>query len=412
MKNGPILSGALAAAFCFAADAARAEDGTIVTASNKSIPARDITLAVENGSLIVRYLGTGGGKRSLKAADVVEIMLGRNRLTPNSRPEKEDVEITLTTGDVVVGKVGAASEKGVNLRSKVLADPLIPFGNIHHLVFVTNRQYLPKRPPGTPAVHDVVYLKSGDRAKATVLTLSTAGLTYYSETFGAERSPKLGEVAGFWLTPTDKAAPKEPETLFATVLTARGSSIRGTIESLAEGILVLKDLYGTRRKIAADSVAGLYMKNGRVVYLSDMEPSEIQEDANFIRGVKKSQSDLEYPYKRDRSARGTKLMLGGTQYRKGLGVRAHSSLTYPLDGAYKRFQTTFGLDEVSRGLGAVAAEVWVDGKKIRSLSMKGRQRPEALDIDVSGARKLRLIVTWAGNGQSDFADWGSARLIR
>jgi len=31
---------------------------------------------------------------------------------------------------------------------------------------------------------------------------------------------------------------------------------------------------------------------------------------------------------------------------------------------------------------------------------------------VSGAKELRLFVTWAGYGQSDFVDWGSARLIR
>jgi hypothetical protein len=164
--------------------------------------------------------------------------------------------------------------------------------------------------------------------------------------------------------------------------------------------------------VASNQVAGIYMKNGRVVYLSDLDPSAVSEDANFIRGAVKLTSDLEFPWQRDRSARGTEILLGGTHHRKGLGVRAYSSLSYALGGAYKRFQATLGLDAVSRGLGAISAEVWVDGKKVKEFSLKGNDAPQPIDVDVAEAKELKLVVTWAGNGQSDFADWGSARLVR
>ena len=159
-------------------------------------------------------------------------------------------------------------------------------------------------------------------------------------------------------------------------------------------------------------MSGITLKNGRVVYLSDLAPTAVDEDANFIRGPRKLPSDLDYPFQRDRSAKGTKIILGGLEHRKGLGVRARSSLTYDLGGAYKRFQSTVGLDAVSNGLGAVLAEVYIDGAKVRELTLKGNASPQAIDLDVSGARELRLAVTWAGFGQSDFAGWGSARLIR
>jgi hypothetical protein len=64
------------------------------------------------------------------------------------------------------------------------------------------------------------------------------------------------------------------------------------------------------------------------------------------------------------------------------------------------------------GLGAVRVEIEVDGKKVKELVLKGNDAPQAIDLDVSGAKELKLLVTWAGFGQSDFVDWGSARLIR
>jgi hypothetical protein len=143
-----------------------------------------------------------------------------------------------------------------------------------------------------------------------------------------------------------------------------------------------------------------------------MKPTIVDEDANYIRGPKKLSSDLDFPYQKDRSARGGKIILGGVEHRKGVGVRARSLLGYPLEGAFKRFQAVLGLDAAAMGLGAVRVEVEVDGKKLKELGLKGADAPQAIDVDVSGAKELLLRVTWAGVGQSDFVDWGSARLIR
>ena len=93
-------------------------------------------------------------------------------------------------------------------------------------------------------------------------------------------------------------------------------------------------------------------------------------------------------------------------------MRAHSSLTYALNGDFKRFQAVVGLDAAAAGLGAVLAEVWIDDRKAAEHRFSKADVPRPIDLDVAGAKELRLIVTWAGHGMSDFADWGSARLIR
>jgi hypothetical protein len=390
---------------------APSDGAVLVTADGASRPARDVTLVVESGELAVRYAEPSGARRTLKAADLVELSFEPSAAPPPARPAPEDVEIHLTNGDVLTGKVAGKSEEGVPLANKTFGDPLVKFSRIRALLFPANRAFLPRTPPAKADDADIVLTQSGDRAEGTVLSISPAGLVYKSKRLEAEVSLPLAQVAGVWLVEWEKP-PAEPPTLFVTVATRDGSSLRGEVRSLREGVLEFKDLYGTEHRIPAGAVSSIFVKNGRVVYLSDLSPSAVEEDANYIRGLAKSPSDLEYPFQRDRSARGTKIVLGGVEHRKGLGVRAHSSLTYALDETFQKFQATFGLDAVSMGLGSVLGEVWVDGKKVLSLPLKGNDPPQPVDVNVRGARELRLVVTWNGHGQSDFAGWGSARLVR
>src|SRR6185295_11908562 len=90
---------------------------TIVTAGNAAINAKEVTLAADGKELIVTAIDLGGQTTTLKAADVVEITLNGGRTAPTARAVAEDIEILLTTGDLLVGKVGAKSDDGVKLIS-------------------------------------------------------------------------------------------------------------------------------------------------------------------------------------------------------------------------------------------------------------------------------------------------------
>lgn len=387
------------------------DGATLVTAGNAAINAREVTLAHDGKELVVSYVDLGGQGGTLKAADVVEIVLNGGRAGATPRPGPDDLEITLTSGDVILGKVGAKSEDGIKLLSPAFSDPLLKFGQIRSVVFAANRPFLPLHLPEKADTADIIFTQSGDRAEGTILSISSAGVVYKSKRLDTEVTVPLEKAAGVWMIETD-APPKEPSTLHATILISDGSTIRGEIQSLKEGAMALKDLYGTLHKIPANLLSGIYMKNGRVVYLSDMKPALVDEDANFIRGPKKISSDLDFPYQRDRSARGGKLVIGGVEHRKGVGVRARSLLGFNLEKGFKRFQATLGLDAASLGLAAVRVEIELDGRRVKETGMKGTDPPQTIDLDVTGAKELRLLVTWAGYGQSDFVDWGSARLIR
>src|SRR5688572_18063749 len=125
----------LAAALCALLPQAGPSGATIVTAGNSSINAREVTLAGTGKDIVVNYVDLGGKPGTLQAADVVEIVLNGGRPGGTPKPAPDDLEITLTSGDVVFGKVGAKSEDGVQLLSPTFSDPLTKFGQIRSAVF-------------------------------------------------------------------------------------------------------------------------------------------------------------------------------------------------------------------------------------------------------------------------------------
>ena len=73
-----------------------------------------------------------------------------------------------------------------------------------------------------------------------------------------------------------------------------------------------------------------------------------------------------------------------------------------------------GVDDEKIGSeGSVSFEVVVDGKKVATSGMmRGGDEPKFLNVDLTGAKKLVLRVTDAGDGESsDHADWGGSVLL-
>ncbi|MHB1456958.1 MAG: NPCBM/NEW2 domain-containing protein [Armatimonadota bacterium] len=105
------------------------------------------------------------------------------------------------------------------------------------------------------------------------------------------------------------------------------------------------------------------------------------------------------------------LIIAGKQYTRGLGTHAASEIEYALDGKYKRFQVDAGVDGGNGG--TVTFEIWVDSvKKWESGYMVNSDPAKKVDLDITGAQKLLLVVGDGGNGiGSDHADWCDAKLL-
>ncbi len=105
------------------------------------------------------------------------------------------------------------------------------------------------------------------------------------------------------------------------------------------------------------------------------------------------------------------LRLGGRRYPKGVGTHAHSEIVYRLDGKYLRFFAMVGGAEAG---GTVVFQVFGDDNKLfDSGVMQGLRRVKTVDVSTAGLRRLRLVVTDAGDGyNADMANWADARLLQ
>lgn len=108
---------------------------------------------------------------------------------------------------------------------------------------------------------------------------------------------------------------------------------------------------------------------------------------------------------------GLPIMLGGQVFRRGVGTFADSFMMLDLKGEATRFVSVVGVNEAAKG--SVVFEVWVDGKKAAGTNlMKAADKPVKLDVDLTGAKTMYLIVDNGGDGTSeDAANWAGALIF-
>lgn len=123
------------------------------------------------------------------------------------------------------------------------------------------------------------------------------------------------------------------------------------------------------------------------------------------------------PPERDRSngesgaSDGRTLTLAGKTYEKGIGAHADSDIEVYLGGRCTAFTADVGIDDEINGYGEVAFSVEADGKVLwTSPKLTGASATVPVDVDVTGARHVRLRVTDTNGSKSgDHADWAAAR---
>ena len=119
------------------------------------------------------------------------------------------------------------------------------------------------------------------------------------------------------------------------------------------------------------------------------------------------------PVERDQSVNGQAagdgkpLTIAGTKYAKGLGTNSVSEVQLYLGGACSRFTAQVGVDDETNGAGTVTFSVTADGRTlVTTPTLKGRSAAVPVDVDVTGAQVLDLVVGDAGDGNgNDHGDW-------
>jgi alpha-galactosidase len=114
-----------------------------------------------------------------------------------------------------------------------------------------------------------------------------------------------------------------------------------------------------------------------------------------------------------KSVEGHPLSIGGEHFEHGVGTHANSECTIALGGAALAFTAEVGVDdEPCGGAGTVVFVVLVDGKeRLRTATLKKGDAPHHVEVALTDARELTLLVEDAGDGINyDHADWADAKL--
>ncbi len=256
---------------------------------------------------------------------------------------------------------------------------------------------------------DVVLLANGDRVEGTLNALDARKLEMEAE--GKKTTLEPRQVAALALS-TELAETLKPKGGYAQVTLYGKDGGPGTRVSLSAAAcdgttLTGTTLFGAALRVPLDRVAALDLYQGRAVYLSDLKPASY-EHVPYLNET--------WPLGVDATAGGRDLRLGGSTYAKGLGMHSRSRVTYRLDGGYKRFEATAGLDARTGREGTARIRVLADGKPLTlpgDGEVVGGTGPLAVGVDVGGVKELTLEVDYLRRGPvQGNVNWVDARLVK
>ena len=387
-------------AWCIAAHIARGETPLAVPVDGQRFPA-DLIAADAKWQLT---FSADGKPRILPAADLVR---WGALAEPTRGPIVALADGGLLAVDTSSSAVLRADKESLTVDSKLFARLKLPLESLAGIVF---------QPPGGPQERDLLLdrvlraagdsdrllLDNGDELTGLVEAIQSETVQLHAEAgTGKIETPRVVAVI---FNPALRQKPKQ-QPLRAWAGFADGSRLLADRLLLDESAVRITTALGHTWKTSPKSLVALQPLGGRAVYLSDLKPAEYRHTPWLA---------LTWPFQADRNVTGGRLRCGGRLYLKGLGLHSKAELIYALDGAYRRFDAELGIDDSTAGRGSVQFRVLVDGQeKYSSKTIRGGGTAVPISIDLSGAKRLELVVDFADRADVlDRADWLGARLVR
>ncbi|MCA9015893.1 MAG: NPCBM/NEW2 domain-containing protein [Planctomycetaceae bacterium] len=180
--------------------------------------------------------------------------------------------------------------------------------------------------------------------------------------------------------------------IHASAITCSGADFEVTLQG------------GARAQFAPTSIASLDFSQGKVRYLSDLEPHNIEYTPFF---------DTVWKYRKDKHRDGGPLRLAGKEYARGLYIHSKTLLQYRIKDEYRNFRAIMGIDDSVPGIGFVYVEIKGNGRTLYSGNVRSSDPPVELNLDVRGVRDLEILVDFGDNLEiCDHLDLCEARLIK
>jgi hypothetical protein len=367
--------------------------------------------SVQSGELLVTTME--GADKKVALNDILTIQFrGRERRLLLTGAQ----ELWFVNGDRLRGTFQGITANSVNFSADSVGKVPIDFRNVKGFISMPQigrvgreAQELVESSESKNPFLDVILEQRGSRHEGVIQDVTRDGIDIDHEDMQETVNIKTSQLAGARFADAHrKARPELSGDVFLRFWTLDGSVLDGKLVEIELGRWTILPMWAETQRVFLNEreISLIQVLNGRRMYLSQLTPIRVKEATRF---------SPPQPYRIDRNCKGTRITIRDRSYPWGIGVHAHSELTFKINKAFNTFQSFAGVDGLAGNAGSVIFSVWGDGKELyKSPLIKGSTpEPQEISVSVKGVDELTLKVE-DGDGLdfNDLANWASPQLIR
>lgn len=357
----------------------------IVGAWSSPLAAVDVEALSADGTWLRGAATVADGKLTVggKTIPIDQLVVARRTVALSSAI---DQAVVLADGSVIAGVVISLQADQVKFAADHLGELAIPAKQVAAIV-------LSPQPLATLGVVGApgAVLANGDLLPGNVAFVN-------DQSVGINTGKKIIDIARERIAQVRLATTRAPAAGPLQYLRLSGGDlISGKLKSLdAQRAVVETTLAGTV-SVAAGLIAEVWSEGNALTPLATQTP-KVRQVPWF---------DESWPLQSDRNLLGGFLTVAGRRAERGLACHSRCELTYALDGGFSSLVCEVGLDAAGAGRGEVAFQVYVDGKVLANIPLRGNDAPRTIAVPLAGAKLLQLVVDPGvdGRGVGDHADW-------
>lgn len=347
----------------------------------------------------------------------------------------DPLQVVLHDGSTVAARQISATADEVSTTATAVAELAIPRKLVRGVLLQTIEN---AQQPQWDAFlkrdneRDLLVVQKRDEPGLDFLTGIVSGITETAVPFlldGTEIPVPRERIVGI-VFPRPTEAPAQAEG--ARIQLTDGTTLFGSDVFVEDGLVSFETGWGEFLEVDLSRLSSVDYSTGRFHYLSDLP---VLSETYF--GLQPEGDDWGDQFEADRSTRlglsspwrmsrdrfpntgRPPLTLRGQRYAKGLCIFPSARIEFALDGRYSALQAVVGVDDdvafnqrKGQPVTAVELRIEADGEIVSRQLVKALDEPVRLNVDVSAANTLSLIVDF-GDGSSvcDYLDLADARLI-
>jgi hypothetical protein len=206
----------------------------------------------------------------------------------------------------------------------------------------------------------------------------------FESSSGAKRPLSLSRIHA--MSFVRKPGAERPAALCKVHDTARNVLVAAKV-ALDDSGFQVTTVSGIKVLLTRPQAARLDYSQGKLTYLSDLEPVKVVETSNVDR--------IDH-FRRDKNLDGGPLRVGKEVFSKGLALHAYTELVYDIGGQFEEFKTVLGVDPQVGGEGRVKIVIEGDGRELFAGQIQRTDERRPLVLPVKNVKQLRIVVSSAG----------------